>query len=166
MWNVTFLALHQVNRKRAEREEAFRRMELEALLLEDDDFEGEGGGGGGGGGGRGTQEELQQSGVSVEELLRVLEEAVPGAADKRAAASRELLGHLGRYREQQGGGGAEEEARLLEQFSGMEEEEALLRTFSLQELFMLSMGNQQGLFSEYLVHRSRQILDAVLSKHI
>lgn len=140
-------------------------MELEALLLEDEDYSAapeEEAVGNGGQEPRVTQESLQE--VSVDELFGVLEDMMPTQADKRAAASRVLLGHLHRYREQAGLSRSAEET-LIRQFTGMEEEEALLQAFSLQELYSLSKGNHGGLFSDYLVYRSRQILDAMLSKH-
>lgn len=164
----------QVDRKRAEREEAFRRMEVEALLLEDEDFQAPPAGSSSGGE-QGQEWAGQESlqGVSVEELFRVLEDISPPPpaqahvlASKKAEASKLLLGHLGRYREQEGQSSAQEEAALRRQFAGMQEEEELLQSFSLPELFTLSMGSQDGLFSDYLVYRSRQMLDAVLSKHI
>lgn len=160
-------SFRQVERKRAEREEAFRRMELESVLLEDEDYAAatssendsereqnqE----------RVTQESLLD--VSVDELFGVLESVVPGHADKRAAASKVLLGHLHRYRDQAGLSRSAEDA-LVRKFSGMEEEEAMLQAFSLQELYSLSKGNHGGLFSDYLVYRSRQLLDAMLSQYV
>lgn len=156
-------------------------MEVEALLLEDEDFQaapaGSRGGGEGDGNERAGQESLQD--VSVEELFRVLEDValssptdaqtqtgIESLVSKRAEASKVLLGHLSRYREQEGHSPAQEAAVLRRQLTGMEEDEALLQTFTLPELFTLSMGNQEGLFSDYLVYRSRQILDTVLSKHV
>lgn len=154
---------HKVERKRAEREEAFRRMELESLLMEED---------GGAVEGevdatseqRAAQEALRDA--SIDELFEVLETAVPAHSSRRAAASTALLGRLQGYREQEGRVDSAEEAAILRQFSAMEDEEALLRAFSPRELFSLSKGSQDGLISDYLVYRSRQILDAMLSKHV
>jgi hypothetical protein len=102
--------------------------------------------------------------ASVEELFNVLEAVSPPALSaKRAAAGKTLLGHLDKYREQEGMSRGEEQA-ALKAFTEMEEEEELLTTFSLQELYTLSMGDQEGLFSEFLVYRARQLLDATLSR--
>jgi hypothetical protein len=153
----------KVERKRAEREEAFRRMELEALLLEDGDND------------QGTSTERTEQeprvtqdslhDVSVEDLFGILEDVLPEHAEKRSAASRVLLGHLHRYREKEGLSRSEEESRLR-QIADMEEEETLLQEFSLQELYTLSKGSEGGLFSDYLVYRSRQLLDTMLSKYV
>ena len=134
---------------------------MEALLLDEEGFQ-PSGGVKSGGDDVVTQQSLQE--LSIEELFGVLEDVLPSHAAKRREASKVLLGHISKYRKQEGLSRVDEEEKL-EKFSKMEEEEKLLETFSLSELFTLSVGNHDGLFSEYLVYRSRQILDAVLSSY-
>jgi hypothetical protein len=115
------------------------------------------------GGERVDEQSLQ--GFSIEELFNVLEDVVPSRdayASQRAQASQLLLGHLSRHQTQ----AESQQGGEVHQIEIMAEEEALLQTLSLHELYTVSVGNQDGLFSEYLVHRSRQILDAVLSRNV
>lgn len=130
-----------MERKRAEREESFRRMQLEALLL------GEGSEGVTGERPRGEDSESLR-GASVEELLAVLE----GGQGAGVQAKRLLREHLHSH---------SPPPSSLQR--GLREEEELLQSLSIAELFALSRDSSEGLFSDFLVQRARQLLDVALS---
>lgn len=149
--------IDKVNRKRAEREAAFRQMELEALLMNDEFMVEQGIDGG-----PQEQPSLEEAlrGASVDELLTVLEEDVPEQMMKKRQASELLLGHMDRY------GLLSKEYPHTNNQDSLVEDDELLQSLTLKELYTVSLGSQDGLFSDYLVYRARQILDATLSRNM